>query len=179
MPKAGTILIATGDGVLADSLRFSLELEGFEAKLCDELSLLPALAASEAPGCLVLDQDVFARMIEGEDERLLGEIGMPVVLLVGTLTRRLLDRASAAGVAKLVEKPMLGGVLLEAIWKVMGGERRPSLDAGIRPGLDRLFTAIAAYVVLLKRPPRISASSGEAYLSHRALRFLGRITDAV
>jgi len=79
--KAGTILIATGDGVLADSLRFSLELEGFEAKLCDELSLLPALAASEAPGC--------------------------------------------------VEKPLLGGVLLEAIRKAMG--------AKLRPGLGRLY----------------------------------------
>jgi len=127
--KAGTILIATGDGVLADSLRFSLELEGFEAKLCDELSLLPALAASEAPGCVLLDQDVFARMVE--DEPVLGDLGMPVVLLVGALTRRVLDRASAAGVAKVVEKPLLGGVLLEAIWKVMGTK--------VRPGLGRLY----------------------------------------
>ncbi len=124
MSKAGTILIATGDGVLANSLRFSLELEGFEAKLCDELSLLPALAASEAPGCVLLDQDVFGRMVA--DEARLGELGMPVVLLVGTLTQRLLDRASAAGVAKVVEKPLLGEVLLEAIRKAMGAKLRPS-----------------------------------------------------
>ena len=122
MSKAGTILIATGDGVLADSLRFSLELEGFEAKLCDELSLLPALAASEAPGCVLLDQDVFARMVE--DEPLLGDLGMPVVLLVGALTRRVLDRASAAGVAEVVEKPLLGGVLLEAIRRAMAAKGR-------------------------------------------------------
>jgi hypothetical protein len=63
---AGTVLIAVRDAVLADSLRFSLELEGFEAKLCDELSLLPALAASEAPGCVLLDQDVFARKVADE-----------------------------------------------------------------------------------------------------------------
>jgi len=134
--KAGTILIATGDGVLADSLRFSLELEGFEAKLCDELSLLPALAASEAPGCVLLDQDVFARMVA--DEPLLGDLGMPVVLLVGTLTRRVLDRASAAGIAKVVEKPLLGGVLLEAIRKAMGAKLRPSLDEDY-PGPSRLY----------------------------------------
>ena len=125
MSKAGTILIATGDGVLADSLRFSLELEGFEARLCDELSLLPALATSEAPGCLLLDQDVFARMVEGEPP--LGDLGMPVVLLVGALTRRVLERASAAGIAKVVEKPLLGGVLVEAIKIVMGAKGRPSL----------------------------------------------------
>ncbi len=130
MPQAGTILIATGDAVLADSLRFSLELEGFEAKLCDEISLLPALAASELPCCLVLDQDVFSRMIDGEDDTLLGEIGTPVVLLAGTVTRRLLDRAAAAGVAGVVEKPLLGGVLLETIGKVIGGrgQRRVAED---------------------------------------------------
>jgi FixJ family two-component response regulator len=138
LPKAGTILIATGDGVLADSLRFSLELEGFEAKLCDELSLLPALAASESPGCLVLDEDVFARMIEGEDDPLLGQLGMPVVLLAGTLTRRLLERAGAAGVAKVIEKPLLGGVLLEAIRKVMGAQGRPSPGEDV-PGLGWLY----------------------------------------
>jgi FixJ family two-component response regulator len=138
VPQAGTILIATGDGVLADSLRFSLELEGFEAKLCDELSLLPTLAASEAPGCLVLDEDMFARMIYGEDDPVLGRLGMPVVLLVGTLTRRLLERAGAAGVAQVVEKPLLGGVLLEAISKVIGAKGRPSLGEDLA-GLGGLF----------------------------------------
>ena len=87
----------------------------------------PRARRSEAPGCLVLDEDVFARMIDGEDDPVLGRLGMPVVLLVGTLTRRLLDRARAAGVAQVVEKPLLGGVLLEAISKVIGAKGRPSL----------------------------------------------------
>ena len=98
----------------------------------------PALAASEAPGCLVLDEDVFARMIDGEDDPLLGQLDIPVVLLVGTLTRRLLERAGAAGVAQVVEKPMLGGVLLEAIRKAIGAKDRPSLGEDL-PGLGALF----------------------------------------
>ena len=44
LAEAATILIGVGDGVLADSLRFSLELEGFEVKLCDEHSLLRVMA---------------------------------------------------------------------------------------------------------------------------------------
>jgi FixJ family two-component response regulator len=115
LSEAGTILIAVGDGVLADSLRFSLELEGFEVKLCDEPSLLGALAAPEAPGCLVLDQDRFARMVDGKGGRRLAEFDVPVVLMVGHKTERVLARAKAAGVTEVVEEPLFGGVLCEAI----------------------------------------------------------------
>ena len=94
--KTRTILIAVADGVLANSLRFSLELEGFDAALCDERSLLPMKARS-APGCLVLDQDVFARMADGKELAALAELGIPIVLMVGQPTPRLLDRARAAG----------------------------------------------------------------------------------
>jgi len=120
VPTAGTILIATRDGVLADSLRFSLELEGFAVRLCDELSLFSSLAATERPGCLVLDQDVFDHMVEEKGDRLLAESSIPVVLLVEATTRRLLERANAAGIAKIVEKPLLGGILVEAVRDVIG-----------------------------------------------------------
>jgi len=122
LAEAATILIATGDGVLADSLRFSLELEGFDAQFCDECSLLPAMTARRTPGCLVLDQDVFTRMMDREAEPVLAEIGIPVVLLVGCTTQRVLARAKAAGVTKVVEKPLLGGVLFEAIRHALHGK---------------------------------------------------------
>jgi FixJ family two-component response regulator len=115
LSEAGTILIATSDGVLADSLRFSLELEGFDVELCDECSLLPAVTAQEMPGCLVLDQDVFTRMVDGESDAPFAEIGIPVVLMVGHKTERMLARAKTSGVSRVVEKPLLGGVLFEAI----------------------------------------------------------------
>ncbi len=116
MPKAGTILIATRDGVLADSLRFSLELEGYAVRLCDEVTLVSSLAAAaDGPACLLLDQDVFERMIETKTERILAETSVPVVLLVGTTSRRLRDRIGAASIAKTVEKPLLGGALVDAV----------------------------------------------------------------
>jgi FixJ family two-component response regulator len=125
LPEASTILIAVADGVLADSLRFSLELEGFDAKFCDECSLLPAMTARHTPGCLVLDQDVFTRILDGEAKPLLAKIGIPVVLMVGHKTQRVLDRAKAAGVTKVVEKPLLGGVLFDAIRTALHGNGAP------------------------------------------------------
>jgi hypothetical protein len=111
---AATILIAVGDGVLADSLRFSLELEGYTVRLCDEYSL-PRANAGESQSCLVLDQDVFVRMTD----RRLDALGVPVILMVESRTGRVLARAEAAGVTKVVEKPLLGNVLCDAIKTAM------------------------------------------------------------
>jgi FixJ family two-component response regulator len=107
--------------VLADSLRFSLELEGFTVGLCDELTLFPSLAPADRPRCLVLDQDVFDRLIEARTDRLLAQISVPVVLLAGTETRRLLAHVNAASIAKIVEKPLLGRALLDAVRDVIEG----------------------------------------------------------
>jgi FixJ family two-component response regulator len=116
--EAGTILIGVGDAVLADSLRFSLELEGYTARLCDERSLLP-LAAAQKPGCLVLDQDVFTKLAG-----CITNLSVPVVLMVGQRTPRLMDRAKAAGVTHVVETPLLGGVLSKEIRKALDGYGR-------------------------------------------------------
>ena len=113
--EAATILIAVGDGVLADSLRFSLELEGFAVKLCDEYSLLSEAAANGSPRCLVLDNGVFTRMLDSSGGRLFTEFGIPVVLLVGLKNERTLARAKDAGVTKVLEQPLLGATLCDAI----------------------------------------------------------------
>jgi FixJ family two-component response regulator len=115
LAEAATILIAVGDGVLADSLRFSLGLEGFDARLCDEHSLPRAMAAADPPGCLVLDHDVFARMLNGNNERRFVGLGFPVLLMVGHQTEKVIARAREAGVTHIVEKPLLGGVLLDTV----------------------------------------------------------------
>jgi DNA-binding NtrC family response regulator len=115
LPAAVTVLVAVGDGVLADSLRFSLELEGYDVKFCDEHSLLGVIAAHETPRLLVLDQDIFARMAARPGDCQFEAFGVPVILMVGNATSRLLACAAAAGVSRLVEKPLLGGALFDAI----------------------------------------------------------------
>ncbi len=125
MAEVATILIAVGDAVLADSLRFSLELEGYATRLCDELTLF-ALTEDEhmvSPGCLVIDQDVFIKLTEVDSDGRMALIGMPVVLMVGQKTKRLIDRARAAGVTRVVEKPLVGGVLFDEIRDVLDGGR--------------------------------------------------------
>jgi FixJ family two-component response regulator len=111
LAEAPTILIAVGDGVLADSLRFSLELEGYAVKLCDEYSLPRTIGVGEPRTCLVLDQDVFARMAD----RRFDALGVPVILMTEGQNGRLLARAEAAGVTKVVETPLLGAALFDAI----------------------------------------------------------------
>lgn len=113
LAEAATVLIAVSDGVLADSLRFSLELEGFGVTLCDEYSLPRTMAAHTRQGCLVVDQGVYARMADG-DRRVTGR-GIPVVLIVEHKTDRVVARAMAAGVADIVETPLFGEVLFDAI----------------------------------------------------------------
>jgi FixJ family two-component response regulator len=127
LPDAQTILIAVGDAVLADSLRFSLELEGFAAKLCDERSLVSA-AKAEVRGCLVLDQDIFARLADADEA--MARLGIPVVLMVGNMTQRLLDRAKVAGVTHVIETPLLGSVLFDEIRKALDEDGRIDGNSG-------------------------------------------------
>ncbi|ODR97631.1 hypothetical protein AUC69_11005 [Methyloceanibacter superfactus] len=106
--QAETIFIAVADGVLADSLRFSLELEGFETHFCDESSLLPAMSAPRTKAsCLVLDQDVFARVVDGEEAGLFADRGVPVVLMVSHTTKRVLARAARPASPKSSKNPCL------------------------------------------------------------------------
>ena len=93
------------------------------ARLCDELTLF-TLTEDEnvaSPGCLVIDQDVFIKLTEVDGYGRMALIGMPVVLMVGQKTKRLIDRARAAGVTRVVEKPLVGGVLFDEIRDALGG----------------------------------------------------------
>jgi len=119
LAEAGTILIAVRDRVLADSLRFSLELEGYEARLCEPP--LERLADVELRTCLLLDREVFATLWGRGGTGVLTRFGLPTVLMVNQRSRRLMDHAMAAGVTTVVEKPLLGGVLFDAIRSALDG----------------------------------------------------------
>ena len=77
MAEAGTVLIAVRDSVLADSLRFSLELEGYEAKLCERPLDPPADGALRT--CLLLDQEVFTTLWGRGGTGALTRFGLPTV----------------------------------------------------------------------------------------------------
>ena len=108
------VLIAVRDSVLADSLRFSLELEGYETRFCEA-----PLEYFEPKTCLLLDQDVFAALRRGSGAA--ARFALPTVLMVNQRTQRLIDHAQSAGVTAVVEKPLLGGILIEAIRSALDG----------------------------------------------------------
>ena len=132
MSHTGTVLIAVRDGTLADSLRFSLELEGYETRFCDEQGLSPLLRTTHPEStCLVLDQDIFSRVADARDSEFAGRSGVPVILMVSQKTERLLAKARSGGVTKVLEKPILGGLMLETIRQVI--ETNEPSGANLRP----------------------------------------------
>lgn len=119
MAQSGTVLIAVRDSVLADSLRFSLELEGYEAKLCEPA--VDRITDGHHHACLLLDQDVFTTLWGKGGPGVLARFGLPSVLMVNQRTPRLMDHATSAGVTTVIEKPLLGGILFDAIRSALDG----------------------------------------------------------
>ena len=112
-----TVLIAVRDAVLADSLRFSLELEGYDARFCEPSLEPPADGALKA--CLLLDQDVFVDMVGSGNSQAIRRLGVPTGLMVNQRTQRLLDHASAAGVTEILKKPVQSRDLAAVLARVM------------------------------------------------------------
>ena len=111
--------LQSGDSVLANSLRFSLELEGYQVRFCEPL--IERLADLELRTCLLLDQEVFTTLGGRGGTGVLRRFDLPTVLLVNQRTPRVMDHAMAAGVTAVIEKPLLGGVVFDAIRSVLDG----------------------------------------------------------
>jgi two-component system response regulator FixJ len=120
------ILVIDDDFAVRNSLKFTLEVEGFEVRAystADELLNEDSLPPSS---CLVTDyympamngMELVARL---RDRRIL----IPAILITSLPSGNLRKRAAAAGVL-IVEKPLLGSDLLDAICKAFDGHANPS-----------------------------------------------------
>ena len=124
MKPAHRILLVDDDPAIRASLRFSLELEGYEVATfaaAEELLASPHIPDSD---CLVLDY-----RLPGMDGLELLEllrrrgVTLPAVLITTTPSRRV--RARAAGQnAMLIEKPLLCDALTAAIRELCGPRAR-------------------------------------------------------
>ena len=97
-------------------------MRAIEARLCEPP--LERLADGELRTCLLLDQDVFTTLWGRGGPGVLARFGLPTVLMVNQRTPRIMDHAIAAGVTTVVEKPLLGGILFDAIRSALDGTRR-------------------------------------------------------
>jgi two-component system response regulator FixJ len=120
MPEREMVIIVVDDDpAVRAALKFSLELEGFRVHLCRSgLDLLahPALQQSD---CIILDY----RMPEMDGLDVLAELASravptPVIFITGPITAALRARAIRAGAKRVLEKPLLDGILTEHIRQV-------------------------------------------------------------
>lgn len=112
-----TIRIVDDDAAVLGSLRFSLEIEGYDVEAFSSADEFLA-AMPKAGACLLIDQNLPG--MTGLD--LLDEIrrrggSSPAVLITSRASAAILRRAAAAG-ALIVEKPLLGNTLIDAIRSV-------------------------------------------------------------
>lgn len=114
------VLIVDDDQAVRDALKFALELDGIRVDTCDsgnELLSHPGLSQAR---CLVLDyvmpgMNGLAVMTELKRRN----VFLPVILITAPLSREIERRAIAAGVAGVLEKPLLEDVLLDKIRHIL------------------------------------------------------------
>lgn len=116
LPAHDLVLIVDDDQAVRDALKFALELDGLSVDTCDsgaELLRHPRLTDAR---CLVLDYQMpgmngFAVMSELKRRN----VTLPVILITAPLSREVERKAVAAGVAGVLEKPLLEDILLDKI----------------------------------------------------------------
>jgi FixJ family two-component response regulator len=120
------VVVVDDDPAVRNSLRFSLEVEGFAVRAFAGGAELLKDVAHGAAACLVVEEqmpgmsglDAIARLRERN-------ISVPTILMVSRLTPAQRERAKRAGVS-VVEKPLLSNALLERI----RGALCPAITAG-------------------------------------------------
>ena len=125
----GLVVIVVDDDVaVRNSLKFSLEIEGFAVRaysggieLLNDTELL-------REACLVIDQNMPG--MNGLDlvaQLRARDVAVPAILITGSPTAALSARAAKAGVA-IVEKPLLGTALLDRIRELFSrGSAAPAI----------------------------------------------------
>lgn len=126
MTSAPMLVLVDDDPAVRASLKFSLELEGFEVTTFDSGETLLSRAKRPTPNCLVLDYRLPG--IDGLSLlSLLRERGetCPAVIITSNPTRNVRQRTTDAG-AVLIEKPLLSDGLTAAIRRLIDRSNRPN-----------------------------------------------------
>jgi two-component system response regulator FixJ len=116
LAPGSVVIIVDDDVAVRNSLKFSLEVEGFVVRVYAGASELLREAELPAGGsCLVVDQNMPG--MNGLDlvaHLRARAVEVPAILMTSSPTRALSERAGKAGVV-IVEKPFLGTILVDRI----------------------------------------------------------------
>jgi FixJ family two-component response regulator len=114
-PPSVTVLVIDDDPAVRNSLKFSLELEGFAVRLYADGRALLDDGDLPAHGCLVVDQVMPGMpglaVVDALRDR---GVSMPAVLITSGASRTLRKQAAQAGIV-IVEKPFFSNGLVDAI----------------------------------------------------------------
>jgi two-component system, LuxR family, response regulator FixJ len=117
------VFVVDDDSAVRTSIKFALELEGFEVHAYRSALELLIEDGIPSPGCLVVDYhlpgmnglELVAKLRERNK-------ALPAVLITSP-NESLRSRAAASGIS-MVDKPMLGAPLLSAVHAAFDGETR-------------------------------------------------------
>jgi FixJ family two-component response regulator len=116
---ATVVVVVDDDVAVRNSLKFSLEVEGFVVRAYPGGTELLKDAELQRAGCLVIDQNMSGMNgLEVVARLRARDVAVPAILITSYPTAVLRERAAAAGVA-IVEKPFLGTVLVDRIRDVV------------------------------------------------------------
>jgi|GraSoiStandDraft_4_1057263.scaffolds.fasta_scaffold247197_3 two-component system response regulator FixJ len=116
--------IVDDDPAVRNSLKFSLEIDGFVVRTYGNADELLSDAQLSQFNCLVVDQHMPGTSgLDLAAELRHRQIAVPIILITSHPPKVLIARADEAGVP-IVEKPLLGNVLLEKIRDMVGSSTR-------------------------------------------------------
>ncbi len=121
------ILVVDDDSAVRSSLKFMIEVEGFEVNAYSSAQELLNEDSLPANSCLVTDYHMPDMTgLELVDQLRDRQISIPAILMTANPTEILRNRAAAAGIP-IIDKPLLGSRLLDAIRKALDGHTKASL----------------------------------------------------
>jgi two-component system response regulator FixJ len=114
-PPPNLVVVVDDDVAVRNSLKFSLEVEGYEVQAYAGAEELLNQAELARPGCLIIDQNLPGTdgLAALDQLRRRGAL-IPAILITSQPSPALRARAAAAGVP-IIEKPLLGNTLLDTV----------------------------------------------------------------
>ena len=128
MPASpGSVLIVDDDAAVRSALKFVLEVEGLEVRLYHGGAALLADRELPSRGCLVIDYAMPAMNgIQLADALRDRRVTLPAILITGKASADLCERATRAGFAQVLEKPLSDAALIDGIRAALATAAAPA-----------------------------------------------------